>query len=145
MAIENADLISGLALTVSLLALFLSWRSFRFSKKMALQKRPYLPETTVLSHETLSLQGPESGHWKITSIRLLWPIGCGFARNDFELDSGGSIARSWLTSVGKALPDVELPLIVTGSKSDSFALVCASSKTRPKMSQRWLIRIKKND
>lgn len=133
------------ALSVSIFALFISWRSYRLSKLAALHRRPYLIGKSFANGSVISLEGPESDHWAIASVRLIWPPNAVFERNEMEFDDGGSIARSWMVPVGRSLKGEGHALLVSTSGSDALVLVSASSKTRPKMSQRWVIRIRMKD
>ena len=142
---EAKDLISWFALGISSLALFVSWLSFSLAKRSALHKRPYLNARGFSRRDKVKLEGPEKEHWEITAIRLVWPLQSRFMRDEIEMDSGGSITKSWLVDIGRKLENPIHPLIVSPSGKASFALVSASSKTRPKINQRWVIRINTSD
>jgi hypothetical protein len=142
---EAKDLIPWAALGISSLAFFVSWRSYSLARQNALHKRPYLNGRNMSQRDIVRLEGPEKEHWEIVTIRLLWPLRCTFVQNKIESNKGGSISKSWLEDIGRNLTNPNQPLSVSPSSEDSFALVSASSKTRPKISQRWVIRIKRRD
>jgi hypothetical protein len=142
---QAKEIIPWVALVISSLAFFVSWRSYSLTKRSALHKRPYLNERGFSQLDVVILEGPEKEHWEITAIRLLWPFHSRLMRKEVEYDLGGSISKSWFVDIGRKLESPDQPLIVSPSDRRSFALVSASSKMRPRISQRWVIRINIRD
>ncbi len=142
---QTIDLISWFALGVSSLALLVSWLSFLLAKRSKLRERPYLSKRELVQRDKVRLDGPEKEHWEITAIRLIWPLHSRLMRNEIEYDAGGSISKSWLVDIGRKLESPDQPLIVSPSDRQTFALVSAASKARPKISQCWIVRIDISD
>lgn len=128
------------ALCISVLALFISWRSYRLAHRSKLLERPYL-HIDRKRHETFySLSGPNAEHWQLDSARLVWPLGQRFGNSCIEKDDGGSIIRSWLEPAGRRLLGGGNSLILFGP-GRALVRISASSLGRPKLKQAWWIRI----
>lgn len=134
--------IGGVSSTVSALAAILAWRGVvRQNRRMS----PYLDTSDLNGLGYIRLAGHDAEHWRIRSVRLLWPLKARLYEHKPVFDAGGSIIpeAGRTDAIGRAIKNYSGERIST-DVDGAVLLVTFASRTDIRCVKRAIARQKKS-
>lgn len=133
--------IGGISSTVSAVAALLAWRAVvRQDRRML----PYLDMSDLNGLGYIHLVGHDAEHWRIRSVRLLWPLKARLIEHTPVYDDGGSIIpeAGSRAAVGRVIRNYSGERISVDADG-AVLLVTFASKTDIRCVKRTIARQKK--
>lgn len=134
--------IGGIASTISAVAALLAWRGVvRQNRRMT----PYLDTSDLNGLGYLHLAGHDAEHWRIRSVRLLWPLKAKLFEHTVVYDAGGSIIpeAGRTQAIGRAITNYSGERISTDADG-AVILVTFASRMDMRCVKRTIARQKKS-